>query len=69
MLTSLFSFKKGQGLSIQTIIGLIIVIIVLFIIIAIFSSQSNTVFDAVKQFLGIATEATPDNLSDVINNG
>ncbi|MCD4759975.1 hypothetical protein K8R33_03735 [archaeon] len=61
--------KKGQGLSIQTIIGLIIFIIVLFVIIAIFSSQSNTVFDAVKQLLGLASEAAPTNLTDVMNNG
>lgn len=65
-----FSFlnsKRGQGLSIETIIILIILLIVLVVIILIFTGQANTIFGSVGDFLGIARDAGPSgNLSEMI---
>jgi len=69
MLNSFFSYlksRKGQGLPIETVIIVIILIIVLVVIILIFSNQSNSIFDTIKQFLGIANESTPKNLTEFI---
>ena len=63
---SFFKNKSGQGLPIETIIIILILLIVLVVIIVIFSDQSGTVFETVSEFLGIARDPSPTNLSDVI---
>ena len=55
--------RKGQGLSIETIVKILIVIIVALLIIVIFSGQSNVIFDSVNKFLGIVTDDIPSNLT------
>ena len=63
---SFLNSRRGQGLSIETIIIIIILLIVLVVIILIFTGQANTIFDSVSNFLGIATDVgTPGNLSDI----
>ena len=48
--------KRGQGLSVETVILVIIAILVLIVIILIFTGQSGDFFDAVKEFIsGIST--------------
>ena len=60
---SFLNDKKGQGMSIELIVKLLIVIVVVLIIIVIFSGQSNVIFDSFNDFLGIAKESTPKNLT------
>jgi hypothetical protein len=60
---SFLNNKKGQGLSIETIVKILIIIIVVMIIIVIFSNQSNVIFDSISKFLGIAAETVPSNLT------
>ncbi|MBT3281600.1 MAG: hypothetical protein HN374_01360 [Cryomorphaceae bacterium] len=60
---SFLNNRKGQGLSIETIIKILIVMIAALILIVIFSGQSNVIFDSVNQFLGIASEGVPSNLT------
>ncbi len=48
--------KKGQGLSIETIIILVIAILVLVAVILIFSGQAGEIFQSIKDFVsGIST--------------
>ena len=48
--------KKGQGLSVETIIIVLIALIVLVVVILIFTGQSGDFFDAVREFIsGINT--------------
>lgn len=66
MLNSFSFFKKGQGLPIETIIVILILLIVFIVLVLIFSDQSSSIFDTLKNFLGLANEAAPKNLSEVI---
>ena len=59
---SFLNNRKGQGLSVETIIKILIVIIVALLLIVIFSGQSNVIFDSVNQFLGLASESGPSDL-------
>ena len=48
--------KKGQGLSVETIIIVLIALIVLVLVILIFTGQSSDFFDTVREFIsGINT--------------
>lgn len=66
MLNSFSFFKKGQGLPIETIIVILILIIVFVVIIFIFSDQSSSIFDTLKNFIGLVNDTAPKNLSEVI---
>tara|TARA_Y100000310_G_C20667055_1_gene808148 strand:- start:1592 stop:1777 length:186 start_codon:yes stop_codon:yes gene_type:complete len=43
--------KRGQGLSVETIIIVIIALLVLVVVILIFTGQSGEFFDTVKEFI------------------
>ena len=58
--------KKGQGLPIETIVVVLILLIVFIILVLIFNDQSSNIFDTLKNFLGLANETSPKNLSEVI---
>ena len=60
---SFLNDNRGQGMSIELIVKLLIVLIVVIIILMIFSGQSSVIFDSVSDFLGIAKESTPNNLT------
>lgn len=60
---SFLNDKKGQGISIELTVKMLIILIVVLIIIVIFNSQSSVIFDTVRDFLGIARESTPKNLT------
>jgi len=62
MLTSFFSFfKKGQGLSIETIVILVILLIVLVIVVLIFSGQADNLFSTIGEFIGLANNSVDIN--------
>ncbi|MBS3172254.1 hypothetical protein J4438_01570 [Candidatus Woesearchaeota archaeon] len=68
MLNSFFSYfknKKGQGLSVETIIVLVLLLIVLVVVVLIFTGQSKMIFDNVREFFGLINE-TPKNLTGTI---
>ncbi|MBT3416567.1 hypothetical protein HN425_00660 [Candidatus Woesearchaeota archaeon] len=50
-------------MSIELIVKLLIILIVVLIILMIFSGQSSIIFDSVGDFLGIARDSTPKNLT------
>jgi len=48
--------KKGQGLSVETIILVLIALLVLVVVVLIFTGQSGEFFDSVREFIsGIGT--------------
>ncbi|MBT4835253.1 hypothetical protein HON86_01380 [Candidatus Woesearchaeota archaeon] len=60
---SFLNNNRGQGMSIEHIVKLLIILIVVLIILMIFSGQSSIIFDSVGDFLGIARDSTPKNLT------
>jgi hypothetical protein len=52
--------KKGQGLSIETIIILVIAVLVLVAVILIFSGQAGEIFQSVQDFISGITTPTVD---------
>ena len=57
--------KKGQGLSVETLIIALIALLVLVVIILVFTGQSGEFFDSIKEFIS-GTSAPDIDYTEVI---
>ena len=52
--------RKGQGLSVETMVIVLIALLILVVIILIFTGQANTFFDSVQEFISGVNTPTVD---------